>query len=366
MPDFAADGIEITIENDYWRLFNQKGLNSLSPFFAAMRGDGLVHYTPEFGESRGLPGDKVAVEYIRAVVVGFDERRQRWTLGLHIAMSNEVKPRFVELVHWGTGNNPQSAVESHTAGRVLAEYLRCPLKLFGVTKPTQAPSNPRATMTGPLVPHERVDMPLHEVRHLATTIEYPLALNNIWLGMAGNLTLRLPREATDKEQGEAPAFHQVVIDKNNQAVRLIPPTSLLGMFFSGSGRSVPFAQIRNVEFRHTILRESSAQPGDDGLSIDVTITTHTFGVYLTLPTEALLLLRTQHVASSDLQRRRLKMVSGARTDLDTSATDMTYMREHQRDQKMFERVRNFAEMVAISIAGTLDRPVVKTKVGSEV
>ncbi len=108
------------------------------------------------------------------------------------------------------------------------------------------------------------------------------------------------------------------------------------------------------------------EQGQDGLAVDVTFTTHTFGVYLTLPEEALLLLQAQHLTSSELQRRRLKMNTGARTDLDTSANDMAYMRDHARDQKAFERVRIFATRTAVAIASTLERPLVKTKVGSEI
>jgi len=60
------------------------------------------------------------------------------------------------------------------------------------------------------------------------------------------------------------------------------------------------------------------------------------------------------------------MNTGARTDLDTSANDMAYMRDHARDQKAFERVRIFATRTAVAIASTLERPLVKTKVGSEI
>ena len=105
MATLFADGVEISIEDGHWRLYNTEGANSLSPFFDALRGTGLINYVVGFGASRGLPGNVLATDYVKAIVVGFDERQRRWTLGLHIQQQPAEKPRFVELVHWPDGDS---------------------------------------------------------------------------------------------------------------------------------------------------------------------------------------------------------------------------------------------------------------------
>src|ERR1041385_8668179 len=165
MATLFADGVEISIEDGHWRLYNIDGPNSLSPFFDTIRGTGLINYVSGFGASRGLPGTVLATDYVKAVVVGFDERRARWTLGLHIQEQPAEKPRFVELVHWPTGEDEQHGIESHQAGRILAEYTACPLKLFGVKKTplVNSAGDKRATITGPQVPHHRHDIEVQRV-----------------------------------------------------------------------------------------------------------------------------------------------------------------------------------------------------------
>jgi hypothetical protein len=369
MTTIVAEGVEINIENDYWRLFNATGPNSLMPFFHTFRGDGLLHYTAVFGEMRGLPGDVLAVDYVKAVVVGYDERRSRWTLGLHVAMSDTDKPRFAELVHWPAEQNPQYAIDSHTAGRVLAEYLSCPLRLFGVKKVAQAPGgvDARATVTGPLVPHERIDMKESEVQLNARDVILPISLGGLWLGAVGttNVTLRLPREAADKSQGEVPAYNQCVFDKNTRTVRLIPPTGLLGAFFGAQGRIIKFEHIRNVELRHTLTHESSMAKDETGMAVDVTYTTHLFNVFLTLADESLMLLRLSHKTSSELRRRRFKIQPPTQRSTEGREEDMKFLQEHQEDQRQFDQVNNFAGWAALVIAATTSRPLVKTTVGTE-
>jgi hypothetical protein len=364
MPDIIAEGVEINIENEHWRLFNQSGAGAMTPFFVAARGEGLIRYSPAFGAAANLPGTILSVEYLRAVVVGFDERRGWWVLGLHVAMTEEAQPRFVPIVHWASGANPQYAIDCHTAGRVLAEYLQCPLKLFGVKKPIppQGTYNPRATVTGPLVPHERDDLTQHEVIKLAALVVLPLSLDSIWLGMAGNnLTLRLPREAASKG-GETPAYSQVVFDKSDESVKLVPQTGLLGAFFGPSGRNIKYRDIRNIELRHTITHESSIKQGSDNLAIDVTLTTHSFEIYLTLRDESLLLTKAEHTTSSELQRRRLK-TTGPLRNTSAMPQERQHLEAHGRDQQQFDRVKNFVEAASIGIANFMGRGMVKTKVG---
>lgn len=369
MVNIIAEAVEINIENDQWRLFNQTGPNSLMPFFQTLRGEGLLHYTASFGEARGLPGNILSADYVKAVVVGFDERRRRWTLGLHVAMREEDKPRFVELAHWPSDQNPQYALDSHTAGRVLAEYVSCPLKLFGVKKTGQAPgANVRATITGPLTAHEREDMPLEAVRFHAKQVELPLVFNDIWLGATSQtaVTLRLPKDSgrREKGEGEVPAYSQIVFDKGSQTVRLVPPTGLLGAFFGPQGRVIRYAELRNVEVRTTITHESTLEQGSDGLAVDVTKTTYRFGVYLTLQDESVLLVTVSHESTSDLRRRRFKVTSPTRITTTSTAEDIAYLREHQKEQWRFEKTQYFAESAGLVIADITDRILVKTKVGT--
>lgn len=369
MPDLYADGVEINIESGHWRLFNMQGTNSLTPFFTALRGEGMVRYTPAFGEKRGLPGDVLAVDYIKAIVVGYHEQRNRWLLGLQVAIYENEQPRFVELVGWPDKPDPQYSVDSHTAGRVLAEYLSCPLKLFGVKKAAQSGQfNARATVTGPAVAHQRTDVDPVQVKSKARSISLPLTHGEIWLGTVNKnqLTLRLPKEVTkeEKTRGEAPAYNQCVIDPNSHTVRLVPPTSLLGSFFGPQGRSIKFEGIRNVEHRHSIVNESRLERGDDGLAVDVTTTTHEYAVFLTLSDENLLLLRLTHVTSSDLRRRRIKVMPGG-GDPSKVEADMLHMRQLQRDQVLHDRVAQFTESAAYVIAATLDKAVARTSVGED-
>ncbi len=160
MANLFADGVEINIEDGHWRLYNTDGANSLSPFFDTLRGTGLMQYVPKFAEARGLPGTVLASDYIKAVVVGFDEQHKRWLLGLHLLVKDEEKPRFVELVRWPVGEDQEAATNSHQAGRILAEYIGAPLKLFGAKKTplAQADGTKRPGVTGPLQPHHRVDI----------------------------------------------------------------------------------------------------------------------------------------------------------------------------------------------------------------
>src|SRR5258708_7307006 len=181
MTTLFADGIEINIEEGHWRLFKLQGANSLSPFFDVLRGTGLINYAPAFGDARGLPGTVLAGDYVKAVVVGFDERHNRWTLGLHVQTQIDPQARFVELVHWPVGDDEKFGAESHLAGRVLAEYATCPLKLFGAKKtPLNRPDGTlRSGVTGPLEAHRREDMDLPRVRLKAEEIQLPITRSGI-------------------------------------------------------------------------------------------------------------------------------------------------------------------------------------------
>jgi hypothetical protein len=368
MTSFFADNIEVNIEEGQWKLFNFQGANSLTPYFRVLRGDGLLHYTSKFSQEKGLPGIVLSAEYVRAVVVGYDEKADQWRLGLYVAMKEGDKPRFVELVHWPHGQKDLRAPDAHSAGRVLAEYLSCPLKLFGMTKPPQPAreGRPAGGVTGPLQPHERVDIDAQRVQSQASQIKLPISAATFWLGATPRgLSLRLPKEAVDKAKGEHPAFTMCVIDKDSQTVRLTPPTGLLGAFLGPQGRALKYQDIRNVELRHSITHESSTQKDSDGLDVDVTTTRHCHGIYLTLGAESLLLARVDYTTTSDLRRYRTKLKAGA-GDTKTITQEIQLLKLQQEDEQNRETAEHLATSAAVVIAAALNRTLVKTSISDSI
>ncbi len=371
MATLFADGVEISIEDGHWRLYNQEGPNSLSPFFDTLRGTGLINYVSAFGTSRGLPGTVLATDYVKAIVVGFDERRGYWTLGLHIQEQPAVKPHFVELVHWPAGEDEKFGLDSHQAGRILAEYTVCPLKLFGVKKTpmVNTAGDKRATITGPQVPHRRQDIELQRVRMKAETIKLPISMAGVWIGGSRNtVNLRIAKDADQAKNGsESPAYNQGVIDREAQTVRLLPPTGLLGAFLGPQGRTIKFQNIRNVELRQTITHESSIEKDEEGMAVDATLTHHIFGVYLTLSNESLLLAQLEHVPASELSRHRAKVGVSAvgKGSGYNPEQEMEYLRLHQVDQNQLDATESFAEAAAYVIAAGLGRPLAMTETGDD-
>jgi hypothetical protein len=365
MVSIIAEEVEINIEEGKWRLYNLQGLNSLSPFFHTVRGTRLLNYVARFGEPRGLPGTVLSGDYVRSVIVGFDEKRKRWLLGIHVMMANEEKPRFVELVRWPEGETEQYGIDSHKAGRILAEYIGCPLKLFGVKKVVIAEGAQRGP-TGPLEPHRRTDLDPTRVRFRADSVQLPVQADGVWIGAVHNsLVLRLSKETEQvKTGGEAPAFSQCVIDKDARTVRLVPPTGLLGAFLGPQGRAIRFQDIRNVERRHTIVHESSLKKDADGTTTDVTQTKELFAIYLTLAEESVLLAQLRHVATSELARHRAKTKTLLDTDYDAEQ-EMAYLRQHQADQQHHDQVAELAESAGLVIASAVGCPLVQTEIGDE-
>ena len=361
-----ADQVEVNIEEGKWRLYNLQGANSLSPFFQAVRGSRLLNYVARFGEAKGLPGTVLSGDFVQSVIVGFDEKRRRWLLGIQVMMDKDEKPRFVELVRWPEGDTEQFGVDSHKAGRALAEYIDCPLKLFGVKKATLAQSAGAAQRgpTGPLEPHRRSDLDVQRVRSRAEQIRLPISFQGIWVGSVRNgITLRIAKDA-EQSGAEAPAFNQCVIDRDSQTVRLVPPTGLLGAFLGPQGRAIKFQDIRNVELRQSIIQESSIRKDADGMDIDVTRTKELFAVYLTLVDESVLLTQLRHQATNELARHRAKTKTLLDGDYDAER-EMAYLRQHQVDQQQRDATADFSESTALVIAAALNRPLAKTAVGEE-
>jgi len=338
---------------------------STRPVFQVTRGAGIVEYTPEFGQQHKLPGTVMSIEYVQAVVAGYDEKTRSWLLGFHIGRSPEEKSHWLEIVCWSPGDNTLYGAAAQRAGRELAEYIGCPLKIFGakkLAKPLAGASS--GGVTGPLVPHKREDVGPQQVRLLSHSIKLPIQYAAMWLGPSRNgVTLRLSKEATAGKRGVTPSFNQCVIDMQQGTIKLIPPTGLLGSVLGGAqGRVIKTGIVRNVELRHVIDRESVPQETNGDILTEITIITHRWEIYLTLPDESLLLAQTSHQTSSELSRKRA--MAGNKFSVNTSA-GIDYLRQHQADQEAYEAAQSWAEHAAIVVAGTLGLSLVKTRIDDE-
>jgi hypothetical protein len=368
MTTIQAEAVEISIREGVWRLTptDDEAL-STHPIFHVTRGAGVMEYTPDFGESHKLPGTVLSLEFVRAVVIGYEEKERRWLLGLHVSRREEEKARWLEIVRWPPGDNELYAAAVQQAGRELAEHIGCPLKIFGIKKLPQkiTGTSLRSGVTGPLVPHKREDIGPQRVKLFAQSVKLPIQYPGIWLGQGRNgITLRLAKDVSPAKAGTiAPPFNQCVIDPEQGTIRLLPPTGLLGAFFGGQqGRLIKIGHVRNVELRHNIAREHVPQPEGADMITEVTYITYSWGVYLTLPDESLLLAQTTHATSSDLSRKRALV--GDKFSVDSKA-GIEYLRQHQADQEAYENAETFARTVAVVIASTLGVHLVKTQVEEE-
>jgi hypothetical protein len=367
MATIPAEEVEINIHDGFWQLIpSDESVLSARPVFQVTRGSGVMEYTPAFGEAHKLPGTVLSVEYVRAVVIGYEEKTRRWLLGFHVARGASDEARWLELVRWPSGDNMLYGAAAQQAGRDLAEYVGCPLKIFGAKKLTRPLTDASARgVTGPLVPHQREDIRPQQVKLLAQSIDLPIQYPHMWLGRARTgVTLRLSKEATASKKGEiAPSFNQCVIDPEQGSIRLLPPTGLLGAFLGGQqGRVLKASGVRNVELRHTIARRSVPQEDTGDMVTEMTYITHVWEVYLTLPDESLLLAQTTHVTSSELSRKRV--TAGDKFSVDSGA-GIEYLRRHQADQEAYDMAANWAEAAAIVIASTLGVHLAKTQVEQE-
>ncbi len=368
MTIIPAENVEIVIKDGNWRLISTANELSNTPEFWVLRGSGIMEYTPAFAQEHRLPGTVLSVEYVRAVVIGYEQKTRHWRLGFHVARTTEDKPRWLELVRWPESDNDMHAAAAQRAGRELAEHIGCPLKIFGAKKQPSPLTEPtqRSGVTGPLIPHKREDIGPQRVKLFATSVKLPVQYPGIWLGEGRNgVTLRLAKDTAPRQPGgESPAFNQCVIDVEQETIRLIPPTGLLGVFLGGaSGREIATTDVRNVELRHDITRryETQAERQSD-LVTEVTNIHYEWGVYLTLPDESLLLAQTEHTTSSELSRKRATV--GNKFTVDTKA-GIEYFRQHQEDQEAYEQAETFARTVAVVIASTLSVRLVKTESGFE-
>ncbi|MFN8420840.1 MAG: hypothetical protein U0528_16595 [Anaerolineae bacterium] len=368
MAEFITDNVEITIKDGFWKAFNMTGKHTLSPFFTAVRGQGVINYTVAFGEQRDLPGNVLGVEFIPSVVVGFDENRRRWILGIQVLMKGDEKPRFVGLAQWPEGDNPQFGIDGQTAGRALAEYIGKPLKLFGVKKVMPA-FDPRRTVTGPAVSHKRQDIEASTVQFRANQIKLPVGTGDIGLERLKNnntLVLRNPKQTKEnaKPGEEAPAYVQVQFDVDARVIKLVPPTGLLGAFFGPGGRQVKFSQVRNVEMRHIMNYEPASERDVDGTMIDVSRLHHEFSVYLTIQDESMLLTKMEHVVDPKTSSITMRAVT-PNVELGPREVEeqVRRLKQLERDAGSIENKTEVAEAITLTIAAAIGCPVVKTTVG---
>jgi hypothetical protein len=364
MPTIPAEDVEIEIDEGRWRLFDLENPLTPYPAFEAIQGAGTIEYSAKFGFAHKLPGTILSINYIQAVVIGYDDRDRRWRLGFHIVRTTEDKTRWLPLVRWPHGDNLQHSTNVQLAGRELARYIGCPLKVFGAKKAARVrPDAPGASgVTGPLTPHQREDVGPQQVKLMAQKISLPIEYPQMWLGSAkGGVTLRLAKEITTVESNEiAPAFNQCIIDPKEGVIRLMPPTGLLGTFFSGQqGRVIKFHQVRNVERRHALIRRYVSKEETNRLATEIIYTTHSWGIYLTLADESLLLAQTSHTTSSEITDQRARQEDKFAIN---STAGIQYLRQHQADQRQHDAAEEWAESAAVIIAGALGVRLVKTEV----
>lgn len=356
MTTIPAENAEIVIRDGHWRIVPAERTLSAQFAFQVARGMGVMEYTSAFAEEHKLPGTILSVEYVRAVVIGYDERAHRWRLGLHLARSETDKFHWRELARWPTSDNAQYAAPAQQAARELAEHIGAPLRVFGAKK---EPHSVQGGVTGPLTPHKREDIGPQRVKLMAQEITLPIQYPNMWLGENRNgLTLKIGKDLTSqKRSGEAPAFNQCIIDTDQTQIRLLPPTGLLTAFLSGQqARVLKTSDVRNVEFRYMISNRFVTERGKDNLMTETRFILHNWEVYLTLIDESLLLAQTHHETNNTLLRQRASSQTG---DLQAG---INYLRQHQEDQKAHDAAETFALNTAVAIASALNTALVKTQV----
>lgn len=362
MPIIPAQDTDVAIEEGRWRIYVKTDKLKAPLLFEILKSSGVITYLPEFAKSVGLPGDRLSTRYVQSVVVGYDPKNLQWQLGLHIADEPTEKPRWIPLVKWEKAPNQQFADDAQHSGRVLAEYVGCPLKIFGVKKSTQT------QITGPLEQHYRVEVERRKINDMASTVKLPLEYFDTFLGPGRNdgLTLRIGRQSVASERGiVAPAYQLCDIDPKKETLKLVPPTSLLGTFFSGvRGREIPFANIRNLELRYVIENISATRPENDNENMltEVFTTYRSWQIYLTLRDETILLVMTTHSISSDLTRQRVKV--SAR---DTAYhLNVNYYRQLEENQRKRDEAEHWATAASYVIASVIKCRLVQTQVGSEI
>lgn len=362
MKTFNADGVDVRMESSSWQVVDDVNLVLPLVLFEMKNGSGVLQYTANFGEAAGLPGTQLSTSYVQAVVVGFQANESRWLLGLHVSPDIGEKPIWIKLVAWRRAPNTRYANEAQESGRVLAEYIGCPLKIFGVKK------MPTTRHTGPLERHTRNDIDAQTVSIRAARIPFPGEHRDMKIepGRGDSLTIRVGRHAAAAAR-EAPPYQVAEVDTKKSAIKLIPPTGLLGALFTGPrGREIGFNQIRNVELRHVIIYDSDivkSSDSDDMMTEELTAH-HEWRIYVTVPNESVLLATTVHESNSELNRQRAH-IKGQTGKLDY-VDNVDYYRRLTEEQEAREVAKTWAERAAYLIAGAIGCRLVETQVGEEI
>lgn len=354
-----ADKAVIHLDQHTWKLFPEDS-KALYPLLEITRGDTVIYYNAFYGEKAGLPGDRLGVDYVRAVLVGYHEESGKWILGLHIAQVEGEKPVFRPLVRW---TNPENLQEVRYAAQKLASLLVCPLKIVGEKKlPSESDDPMRSGVTGPLQPHLRTRISVEDIRHLVRGIKLPIRSANFMVDVGKNgVVVRLDKEIVGGDE-DVPIFNIVEFNVDKSEAKLIPPTGLLGLFMKGSTRNLLFSMIYNLEFRYykVDVSEQTASPDKKQL-VDQLTTRHVWGVYLTLKDESLLLLKSSYTQSAELTQTRAEKVGRISKFETNSIEGINYFRKTLEEQNAIEERQNAMEHAAYIIAHAVGCPVVKTQ-----
>jgi len=366
MQTIQAEGIDIELDRDHWLLYEAVGGHTISPLFKVRRSDNVMFYNPNFGKKAGLPGDKLSIEYVRAVLVGYQESSRRWILGVHIAPDANAKPVFCPLVAWSPEDSSVHVEAVRLAARGLALLLTCPLKVFGEKKfPSKSTvDDTRSGVTGPLEPHLRQRVEKEKVRQLAQEVKLPLEGDGYILRSGRSGPILQVNKKPSGGKADAPIFNMVEVNVQQKKVKLIPPTGLLGAFMSSPNKEIAFGQIGNVECRHVKAEITHAIPAP-GESKTATIEQYTirhiWGIFLTLRDESLLLVQTTFTQSPELMQARISSIAGNKFETN-SAEGVRYFREHMQEQENIDTYTLNAEQTAYIIAEGIGCHVVKTEV----
>lgn len=361
MKTFDVKNMTIEVENGVWRIVTNTDSFMPTLILEAKNGSGVIRYRGDYAEHVGLPGDAMATSHVHAVVVGYKSTDLQWLLGLHITDDTEVKPRWVQLVAWKKAPNTRYATDAQEAGRILAEFIGCPLKIFGIKK------MPNTAHTGPLEQHERHDIDRDTVEFRAAKMVYPGDYMDMKFEDRGNngISLKVGKNAASAVK-ESPPYQNIEIDTRRETVKMFPPTGLLGAFLGGAkGREIPFNMVRNVEFRYIVRHDStvSAEDSDNNMMTEETTTNFEWRIYLTIPNESILLTATSHQMSSQLTRNRAMKGNTERLNY---VDNVNYYRQLEVDQEARETARHWAERAAYIIASTIGCRLVETQVGAEI
>lgn len=363
MTTIHADGLDIEIDPNHWRLFSEfEEGKLLTPLFQVSKGDNVMYYSAQFGTRVGLPGDRLSAEFVRAVLVGYHEESRRWVLGLHLAKTADAKPIFKKLVQWREGDSNEHIQEVRIAARTLSLVLTTPLKVFGEKKlPSRTEDPERSGVTGPLEPHHRERIDRFDVKTRAAEITLPIKAGGFTLedGRSG-LVLRLTRQV--KGGVESPLFNLVEFSSKSQTIKLIPPTGLLGSFLGTKAQEIAYRRVKNVEVRYVKEEISHTIPSKDKTFMVEQLTVrHIWSIYLTLPDSSLMLAQSVFTQDPELMQSHVSMRGGDKFQTN-SAEGVKYFKEHMEEQEKIDQHQADIESTAFVIAEVLDCAVVKTEI----